>query len=423
MTSRRALLRGLAATAVLTACERATTTPTDTPSPTAIARPSPSATPAATVPASPTASGPRVTVIRAAGIADGTAPSRLANVAVVLRGDRIVYAGPRDGAPPAANADVIDLPALTVVPAMVDCHVHVTGTGGTDAHATLQQPDAVLLERAVANGELLARTGVLGVRDVGAVRAANVRARDAYRSRAGLPYIAAAGTWIARSGRGYVPFAVQVADADALLAADLAQLDLGADLVKIAGDGATGSAAHWSVAELRRAVDAVHARGKTVAVHAQGLGARVAAEAGADTIEHGFTIDAATAAAMRGRSTLVTSLSTALAFAQLDGALASVRAARDAGVRIAAGTDAGGAPPRFGEFATEVELLVRAGLAPHQALASATRIGGAVLGVPGLGTLAADGPADLVLVDGDPLSEPRALRNVRAVFRAGVRIV
>lgn len=362
-------------------------------------------------------------MIRAGGIADGTAASRVANAVVILRGDRIVYAGPRDGAPAVADADVVDLPALTVVPAMVDCHVHVTGTGGSDAHSTLQQLDAILLERAIANGQLLARTGVLGVRDVGAVRAANVRARDAYRSRAGMPYIAAAGTWIARSGRGYVSFAIEVADADALLAAALAQLDGGADLVKIAADGATGSAAHWSAAELKRTVDAVHARGKTVAVHSQGLGARAAAEAGADTIEHGFTIDAATAAAMRGRSTLVTSLSTASAFGQLDGALASLRAARAAGVRIATGTDAGGAPPRFGEFASEVELLVRAGLAPHEALASATRIGGEVLGVPGLGTLAGGAPADLVLVDGDPLSDPRALRGVRAVFRAGVRIV
>lgn len=422
MTTRRALLGGMAATALLAACERAAAPITATP--TATARPTLTPTAATNAPApSPTVSGPRPVVIRAAGMADGTSPSRLANAVVVLRGERIAYAGPRGGAPAVADAEVVDLPALTVVPALVDCHVHVTGSGGSEAHSTLQQPDAVLLERAIANGQLLARTGVLGVRDVGAVRAANVRARDAYRSRSGMPYIAAAGTWIARSGRGYVSFAVQVADADALLAAALAQLDSGADLVKIAADGATGSAAHWSASELRRTIDAVHARGKTVAAHSQGLGARVAAEAGADTIEHGFTIDAATAAAMRGRSTLVTSLSTALAFGQLEGALASLRAARDAGVRIATGTDAGGAPPRFGDFATEVELLVRAGLAPHEALASATRIGGEVLGLAGLGTLAAGAPADLVLVEGDPLADPRALRNVRAVYRAGVRIL
>lgn len=424
MTSRRAVLRGIAATTLIAACERAAPAPSASAASAAAERPSasPAATPAATPSASPTAIVPRAIVVRAAGIADGTASSRAADAVVVLRGDRIAYAGPRDGAPRLPDADVVDLPALTAVPAMVDCHVHVTGTGGSDAHARLQDADAVLLERAISNGALLARTGVLGVRDVGAVRAANLSARDAYRARAGMPYIVAAGTWIARSGRGYVPFAVQVADADALLAAALAQLDAGADLVKIASDGATGSAAHWSVAELKRTVDAVHARGKTVAAHSQGHGARVAAEAGADTVEHGFTIDAATAALMRGRSTLVTSLSTALAFGQLDGAFASLRAARDAGVRIATGTDAGGAPPRFGEFATEVELLVRGGLAPHEALASATRVGGEMLGVPGLGTLAANAPADLVLVDGDPLSDPRALRRVRAVFRAGARI-
>ncbi|MBI2324127.1 MAG: amidohydrolase family protein [Chloroflexi bacterium] len=420
VTSRRALLRAAGASALLAACERALPSPTATPSP----APAPIATvaPAPRPAPSPTLAGPRVIRIEAAAVADGGAPSVTRNVSILLREGRILYAGPRDGAPDVRDPEVVELRTLTVVPAMVDCHAHITGTGGDDAHARLQDPDDVLLARATANAGLLVRAGVLGIRDVGAVRSANVRARDALRARTDAPYIVAAGTWIARRGR-YVPFAIQVDTADDLHAAAMAQLDAGADLVKIASDGATGSAAHFTVAELKRTVDAVHARGKKVAAHSQGFGARVAAEAGADTIEHGFTIDAATASAMRGRATLVTSLSTAQAFAQLEIALPSIRAAREAGVRIATGTDAGGAPPRFGDFAVEVELLVRAGLPPHEALASATRVGGEVLGIAGLGTLSAAAPADLVLVDGDPLADPSALKRVRAVYRAGTRIV
>jgi len=418
--SRRALLRAAGAGALLAACERALPAPAPTPSPTPSAAATPPPTP---FPSSATAAeGPRPIRIEAAALADGRSASAQRGVVVVIRDGRITYAGPPDGAPDVRDADVVDLRTLTVVPAMVDCHAHITGTGGSDAHTRLQDPDAVLLARAAENAKLLVRTGVLGVRDVGALRGANVKARDALRGRTDVPYILAAGTWIARRSR-YVSFAIQVDDADALHAAAMAQLDAGADLVKIAADGTTGSAAHWTASELRRTVDAVHARGKKVAAHSQGLGARVAAEAGADTVEHGFVIDAPTANAMKGRSTLVTSLSVASAFGQLDIALPSVRAARDASVRIATGTDAGGAPPRFGDFATEIELLVRAGLQPHEALASATRIGGEVLGITGLGTFDANVPADLVLIDGDPLSDPAALRRVRAVFRAGQRIV
>lgn len=420
MRTRRNLLRLAAVSAAWAACERATPTPTPTSSPAATASPSPA--PSTTIAATATPAGPRPILIHAGALADGRSPSAQRNVAVLVRDGRLAYAGPRDGAPDARDAEVVDLAAATVIPAMIDCHAHITGTGGRDAHVRLQDPDAVLLARAAENARVLVRSGVLAVRDVGGVRAANVRARDALRGRTDAPLIVAAGTWIGRRGR-YVSFAVEVDSADGLRAAALAQLDGGADLVKIAVDGTTGSAPTFSAAELRPAVDAVHARGKKVAAHSQGLGSRVASEAGVDTIEHGFVIDAATASAMRGRTALVTSLSVALAFGQLNIALPSVRAARDAGVRIATGTDAGGAPPLFGDFATEVELLVRAGLTPQEALTSATRVGGEVLGVPGLGTLDAGAPADLVLIDGDPLSDPAALRRVRAVYRNGMRVV
>ena len=413
--TRRAFARASIAAALVAACER-TSPPTLSPS----ASPSsPLRTPS---PSPGTTSGVRRVLIHADAIADGTAAAPMRRVAVLLEGERIRYAGPRDGAPDATGAEVVDLAGATIVPALVDCHVHLTGTGGASAHARLQDGDAILLARAAENARLLASRGVLAVRDVGAVRGANVRARDALRSEVDVPIIAAAGTWIARRGR-YVPFAIEVADADELRRAALAQLDAGADLVKIAVDGATATAATWSVSDLRPTVEAVHARGKTVAAHAQGYGSLAAAQAGVDTIEHGFVIDRATTEAMRARTTLVTSLSVAQAFGELDIALPSIRAARDAGVRIAVGTDAGGGPPVFGQFASEVALLVRAGLAPHAALAAATRAGGSVLGVAGLGTLDRGAPAHLVAVDGDPLADPAALGRVRAVWRAGRRIV
>ena len=90
--------------------------------------------------------------------------------------------------------------------------------------------------------------------------------------------------------------------------------------------------------------------------------------------------------------------------------------------RIATGTDAGGAPVRPGSVASEVELLVRTGLEPYEAITAATRAAGEVLGRPEVGTLAAGAPADFMLVEGDPLSDVVALRRVRPVYRSGERV-
>ena len=91
-------------------------------------------------------------------------------------------------------------------------------------------------------------------------------------------------------------------------------------------------------------------------------------------------------------------------------------------MRIATGTDFGGGSVRAGHLAWEVELLVEAGLEPHEALASATRHGGSLYGVDHAGRLDEGSPADLVLVHGDPLSDPRAMWRVWAVYQQGVRI-
>jgi len=96
----------------------------------------------------------------------------------------------------------------------------------------------------------------------------------------------------------------------------------------------------------------------------------------------------------------------------LEVAEASVRAARAAGVRIAAGTDFGGGSSRANQLAWEVESLVAAGLEPWEALAAATWRGGEVLGEPDAGIIREGGPGDFFLVHGDPLSDPAALWRV-----------
>lgn len=382
-----------------------------------------------------------------AALADGLSPVLRTPVSVLTAGGLV--AGIFDGEAPAgarAGARIIDASGATIVPSFVDCHSHLTLQGGAHWVARGADETARLIDAAERNAAALLAAGVRWVRDVGSPRRADtpdgreralaLSLRDQWQGKAGYPYVRAAGTWVASGGSLPPGLAVEVRDADALLAASLGQLDDGADLIKLYLDGPDADIAPWSADEVRRVVEAVHERGATVAAHGTGLAnCRLAAEAAVDTLEHGFTIDADIARMLAANQvTVVSTLSvlhswqgfatttTLERFTGQDGrrriaerlevAEASVRAAHAAGVPIAAGSDFGGGSVRAGHLAWEVESLVRAGLEPWAALGAATWRGGDVLGDPHAGRLTVGGPAHFTLVHGDPLSDPAALWRV-----------
>ena len=389
------------------------------------------------------------TLYRRAALADGTSERRRLAVSVLVTDGRIAWIRPADdeGPRPASGPTrIIEAHGCTIVPGFVDAHAHLTLPGGADWIARIDDPVEQLLAAGEENARLLGRAGVRWIRDVGsprvapspgaAPRALALELRDRWRGRADTPHIRAAGTWLMRSGTLDTPRAISVEDADALLAAAAGQLDEGADLVKLYLDGPEPDVAPWSVAEVDRVVTAVHGRGARVTAHAGHLdGARVAVGGGVDAIEHGFELDAVLAAEMARRGTFLVSTlaifrswesfgrTTALPrFAEPAGrariaarrarAEESIRLAHAAGVRIASGTDFGGGSTRANQLAWEVEALVGAGMQPWEALGAATVRGGEVLGEPDAGRLQEGGPADLVLVHGDPLSDPGSLWRV-----------
>jgi imidazolonepropionase-like amidohydrolase len=389
---------------------------------------------------------PRI-VLHDAALADGTSASLRTGMSLAIEDGKIAWIRPNDSAD-MTGAEVIDAGGATIVPAMVDCHSHLTMQGGSHWIQRGGDPPAVLRQVARENANRLAQAGILWARDVGAPSAdgvpLSIAVREEHKGKKGAPYMRVAGTWIGKTG--YADMWVTT-DSDGLRDAALGQLDLGTDLVKLYMDAPGGvKDSPFTVDAVRATVQAVHARGAKVAAHSGYFdGARVAAEAGVDSIEHGMELTDDTARAMkRNNVTLVTTLSvfaswetfgrtttidrfTAPDFktrmkARKDGAYASVAAAKKAGVRIATGSDFGGGSVRAGHLAWEVELLVGAGLEPYEALAAATRNGGALYGIDHAGHLDEGTPADLVLVHGDPLSDPRAMWRVWAVYQGGARI-
>ncbi len=388
----------------------------------------------------------RTTLYRDAALADGTGPSLRKDVSLLVDRGRVAWIRPAsdEGGLP-AGVHVIDAGGSTIVPGMVDAHSHVTLPGGSHWIDRGADPPEELLEVAEHNGDLLGHAGVRWARDVGSPaapdpsdgrkRALALRVRERWRKDPSRPRLRVAGTWVAHSG--VLPgMMVEADDGAALLAAAKAQLEDGADFLKLYLDGPKREEAPWPARDVRAVVEMAHGRGAKVTAHSGFLaGAQVGLDAGVDSLEHGFELDAGAADQMARQGTFLVSTlavfrswatfsrtTTIPRFAEPEGkdrmakrretAIESVRLAHRAGVRIAAGTDFGGGSLRANQLAWEVECLVEAGLEPWEALRAATTRGGELLGEPAAGRITEGGPADFFLVHGDPLSDPSALWRV-----------
>lgn len=449
ITRRRVLQMGAVAgpAALLAACVDVSPSPsggTLAPSPTASMSPSapPSPSPSAT-PLSPALGS---FLFRGTAVADGRSASLRRGVSLLVEKGIIRWIRDADAEDDPGDARIIDAAGATVVPGLVDAHSHITGPGGANWIDRFSDPPERLLEYAEENGRMAWNAGIRWVRDLGSPvvddpvdgrrRALAIGVRDRWRGRPGYPAIRAAGSWVTRPGALPSGVAVEAGNGDELLALAVGQLDDGADMVKIYFDSRDPSRSPWTLNEVRRVTDAVHARGARVAAHVGRLaGVRVAVAGNVDSVEHGNQLDADVAREMAAKGIVLVPTLTVLrswltfgrttriaTFAgpgrpaaigeELEAVEASVRVARDAGVIIAAGTDSGGGSARANHLAWEVESLVAAGLEPVDALAAATWRGGELLGEPDAGTLREGGPADFFLVHGDPLSDPAALWRV-----------
>lgn len=367
---------------------------------------------------------------------DGLADRLYPGAAVLIADGRIAWAGARsEVALRALGAEEIDCRGGTLIPGLIDCHIHL-GMG--------RAPNTDPVQAALANAAAALGIGITAARDLGAPDHSVIQAaRLIDAGRAVGPHIRAAGRPIALP-QGYLPgLAVEVDTPEAVRAAVRAQVLAGAAVIKIIASPVPPAGVSvprsFGVENLRAAAEAAHAAGLRLTAHAHGLeGARDAVLAGFDCIEHGYRLDAETINEMAQRRTWLVPTLVAMEAAQKpflapgvpdaqasrarerwEAAAEAARMAHRAGVRIATGTDAPSIVP-IDSIRREVTLLVEAAdFTPVEALRAATSRAAELLGVHDAGIIAPGQRADLLLLDGDPLADVSVLSRVRALWRAG----
>lgn len=331
-----------------------------------------------------------------------------------------------------------------VAPGLIDAHVHVCLDADSVFLSTFCRatPDQLMASMR-QNAEATLRAGVTTVRDLGSPTELILALRNAIASgRTPGPRILASGTpmTIAEGHFHEMGGAVQgtAAIRDAVRALSRARVDV----VKVMATGGGSSpqtdprACQFTDDEMRVLVEEASLQGLPVACHAHAnAGIHQAVGAGVSTIEHGSYASESSLRAMVDRSVaFVPTLAPAVSVLDRSpypaGRMAAIRdrfnARRDAvrlavrlGVRVVAGTDAGVAFTPHGSLATEIVALAESGVPPALALAAAGREAAAALGMSDTGVLSPDARADLIVLEGDPLSDVRCLARPLAVMQEG----
>jgi imidazolonepropionase-like amidohydrolase len=387
------------------------------------------------------------TAIRCGTLIDGNGADPLRSATLVFDGDTIASLN-RDGAVP-RDADVIDASHLTVMPGMIDCHVHL-GSSTWGVQERLLTPFSLIVAHALNHARITLESGFTSVRDAaGTPRGVRMaidqglfpgpRLRIAVSA---LSQTGGHGDSVMPNGANIrpvseLPFTV-VDGVEEVRKAAREVLRAGADQVKVHTSGGVMSpndepgATGFSPDEIAAIVYEARAAGKTLMAHAQATqGIKNAVLGGIHSIEHGIYLNEEVVDEMKRRGTFLVPTLVAplwvIRRSEKDPASvppyalrkarevmadhqASFRLAVERGVRIAMGTDTGVGP--HGSNAEELERMVEGGMTPMQAIVATTRTAAECSSIAHLtGTLEVGKRADVLGVDGDPLSDIAVLQR------------
>lgn len=393
-------------------------------------------------------------------IIDGTGKAPFEGV-VLIDGEKIEKIGLAKEIIIPPKTKIIKVNDGTILPGLIDCHVHLMGERTLDFMKSAFEPLELKSVRAATDCAKLLDAGFTSVRDVGGLGIYLKRAIEEGEIKG--PRILSAFKILSQTaGHGdmhSLPLDVAVRvgfsrlcdGADDCRKAAREQFREGADFIKICTTGGVLSerdlptSAQFSMDEIRAIVEEADRVGTFVAAHAEGTqGIKNAIKAGVKTIEHGdFIDDEGIDLMLKHENILIPTFSIGeriisqgekykvptwgiKKMKQLwEVQSKNFKKAKDAGVKIATGTDFGGGPlTPFGENAQELELLVKEGFTPMEAIVAATKTASEALNMKDkVGTLEEGKFADLIVVNSDPLSDISVLRkteNIKVVVKGGV---
>ena len=396
--------------------------------------------------------------IKGATILDVTNGEMIKNHVVIIKNGRIDSVTPARSVEIPKGIEVLDLQGHTLLPGLIDMHVHLTSGGGYHGYESLKLTDERRAILGVVHAEQTLRAGFTTVRNVGAGSFGDVALRDAIndgdipgpRMLVSGPPIGITGGHCSDNNLLPPEYGITgdgVADGPwAARTAVRRNIKYGADLIKTCSTGGVLSkgtkvgAPQYTVEELTALVDEAHSQGLKVASHAHGAeGIINALIAGADTIEHAsFIDDEGIRLAVENNAALsmdiyVTEyilgegasagiLEESLEKERMTGATqrSNFRKAVEAGAIIVYGTDAGVYP--HGQNAKQLSRMIRFGMTPLQALQSATTVAAEVMGLAyEVGKIEVGYAGDVVAVKGNPIEQIELLETPNAVIKGGVR--
>jgi imidazolonepropionase-like amidohydrolase len=371
--------------------------------------------------------------------------------AVAINDNIIAFVGATKKIRPSAKDKVFDISGKSILPGLIDAHVHLCLDGSPDPMTSLLRDSTPQLTlKAADHARRTLNAGVTTIRDMGGKDYVDLAIRDGIES--GLlqgPRMICSGRVVCMTGGHGWQFGREADGTDEIREAVREQLKAGADFIKLIATGGVMTkgvdpgATQFTLEELLAGVEEARKAGRRTATHAQGTeGIKNSLWAGVNSIEHGFFLDdEAVDLMLEMNAFLVPTLNAPYQIirggvkrgvpryavekskAVMKSHFQSVRRAYKAKIPIAMGTDAGTPFNCHGENLKEMELLVKAAMTPMEAIVATTKIASEVLALEKkIGTLEKGKLADLIVVDGNPLKDIQLLQNkdkIQVIMREG----
>jgi imidazolonepropionase-like amidohydrolase len=371
--------------------------------------------------------------------------------AVAVHDNIITFVGPTEKIRPSKKDEVFDISGKSILPGLIDAHVHLCLDGSPDPMTSLLRDSIPQLTlKAAHHARETLSAGVTTIRDMGGKDYVDLAIRDGIES--GLlqgPRMICSGRVVCMTGGQGWPFGREADGAHEVRKAVREQLKAGTNLIKLMATGGVmtpgmeAGALQLTYEELKAGVEEAHKAGRKAASHAQGNeGIKNSLRAGMDTIEHGVAIDEEAINLFHEKKAALVPTFSAPFHILEKGArsgipdfviektkrvkathIESAQRAYEAGVSIGMGTDAGTPFNVHGENLKELELMMQLGFTAMEAIIAATRTAAEILGLgERIGTIEKGKLADFVVVDGNPVKEIKLLQKrdkILAIMKEG----